>query len=67
MRRILKIILWSIKRSGEILNKFKSKDFRASSLSAHDIHTLFTALPQNMINSSNFVRLVTRNALFLLL
>ena len=66
MRRFLKIILWSIKRSGEILNKLKSKGFRASSFSTYkyDIHTLYTALPQNKINSSNFVRLVTRNALF---
>ena len=35
---------------GEILNKFKSKDFLSSSLSTFDLSTLYTTLPYNLIN-----------------
>ena len=39
----------SIKNSGEILNKLKSRGFLASGLSAYDLSTLYTTLPHNLI------------------
>ena len=44
-----KKITWSIKHSGEILNKLKSRGFLASSLSTYDFSTLYTTLPYNLI------------------
>ena len=44
-----KNLLWSIKNSGEILNKLKSRDFLASGLSTYDFSILLTTLPQNLI------------------
>ena len=44
-----KKIFWSIKNSGEILNKLKSRGFLASGLSTYDISTLYTTLPHNLI------------------
>ena len=44
-----KNLFWSIKNSGEILNKLKSKGFLASSLSTYDFSTLYTTLPHNLI------------------
>ena len=41
---------WSIKNSCEVLNKLKSRGFRASSLSTYDFSTLYTTLPHNLIN-----------------
>ena len=38
-----------IKNSRKILNKLKSRVFRASSLSTYDFSTLYTALPHNLI------------------
>ena len=43
-----KILFWSIKNSGEILNKLKSRGFLASRLSTYDFSTLYTALPHNL-------------------
>ena len=40
---------WSIKNSCEVLNKLKSRGFRASSLSTYDFSTLYTTLPHNLI------------------
>ena len=40
---------WSIKNSGEILNKLKSRGFLASNLSTNDFSTLYTTLPHNLI------------------
>ena len=40
---------WSIKNSCKILNKLKSRGFRASSLSTYDFSTLYTTLPHNLI------------------
>ena len=40
---------WSIKNSCEVLNKEKSRGFRASSLSTYDFSTLYTTLPHNLI------------------
>ena len=42
-------MFWSIKNSGEVLNKLKSRGFRATSLSIYDFSTLFTTLPHNLI------------------
>ena len=44
-----KILFWSIKNSGEILNKLKSGVFLASSLSTYAFYTLYTTLPYNLI------------------
>ena len=44
-----KNLFWSIKNSGEILNKLKSTGFLASGLSTYDFSTLYTTLPHNLI------------------
>ena len=44
-----KDLFWSIKNSGEILNKLKSIGFLASSLSTYDSPSLYTTLPHNLI------------------
>ena len=44
-----KNLFWSIKNSCEVLNKLKSRGFRASSLSTYDFSTLYTTLPRNLI------------------
>ena len=44
-----KQLFWSIKNSGEILNKLKSICFLASGLSTYDFCTLYTTLPHNLI------------------
>ena len=44
-----KNLFWSIKNSGEVLNKLKSRGFRATSLSAYDVFTLYTTLSHNLI------------------
>ena len=47
--RSSKTLSWSIKKSGEILDKLKARDFNATSLSTYDISTLYTTLPHNLI------------------
>ena len=44
-----KNVFWSIKISGEILNKLKSRGFLASCLSKYDFSTLYTTYPHNLI------------------
>ena len=44
-----KNLFWSIKNSGDILNKLKSRGFLASGLSTYDFSTLYTTLPHNLI------------------
>ena len=44
-----KNLFWSIKNSGEILDKLKARDFNATSLSTFDFSTLYTTLPHNLI------------------
>ena len=44
-----KNLFWSIKNSGEVLNKLKSRGFRATSLSTYDFSTLYTTFPNNLI------------------
>ena len=45
----LENIFWSIENSCEVLNKLKSRGFRASNLSTYDFSTLYTTLPHNLI------------------
>ena len=47
--RNCKKLIWSIKNSGEILNKLKSRYFLVSCLSTYDFSTLYTTLPHNLI------------------
>ena len=42
-------LFWSIKNSGEILNKLRSRGFLAYGLSTYDFSTLYTTLPHNLI------------------
>ena len=44
-----KKLFWSIKNSGEVLNKLKSRGFRATSLSTYDFSTLYTTLLHDLI------------------
>ena len=44
-----KNLFWSINNSCGLLNKLKSRGFRASSLSTYDFSTLYTTLPHNLI------------------
>ena len=44
-----KNLFWSIKNSGEILDKLKARDFNETSLSTYDFSTLYTTLPHNLI------------------
>ena len=44
-----KNLFWSIKNSGEVLNKLKSRGFRATRWSTYDFSTLYTTLPHNLI------------------
>ena len=44
-----KTLFWSIKNSGEILDKLKARGFNATSLSTYDFSTLYTTLPHNLI------------------
>ena len=46
MKEMVKNLFWSIKNSGEILNKLKSRGFLASGLSTYDFSTLYTTLPR---------------------
>ena len=49
IREIRLNLFWSIKNSGEILDKLKARDFNATSLSTYDFSTLYTTLPHNLI------------------
>ena len=44
-----KNLVLSIKNSAEILDKLKSRDFNATSLSTYDFSTLYTTLAHNLI------------------
>ena len=55
MKGLVKKKFWSLKNSGEVPNKLKSRGFRAASLSTYEFSTLYTTLPhilikQNLIN-----------------
>ena len=47
-----KNLFWFFKNSGEILDKFKARDFNATSLSTYDFSTLYTTLPHNLIKDT---------------
>ena len=47
--RSVNFYFWSIKNSCEVINKLKSRGFRAPSLSTFDFPTLYTTLPHNLI------------------
>ena len=49
MKEMVKKMFGSIKNSGEILNKLKSRGFSASGLSTYDCSTLYTTLPHNLM------------------
>ena len=44
-----KNLFWSIKNSGEILDKLKARDLNATSLSTYAFSTLYTTLPHDLI------------------
>ena len=44
-----KNLFWSIKNSGEKVDKLKARDFNATSLYTYDFSTLYTTLPDNLI------------------
>ena len=44
-------LFWSIKNSGEVLNKFEAKQHQASTISTYDFSTLYTTLPHNLIKN----------------
>ena len=46
-----KNLFLSIKKSGEILEKLKARDFNATSLSTYEFSTLYTTLPYNLIKT----------------
>ena len=54
-----KNLFWSIKNSGEILDKLKARDFNATSLSTYDFSTLYTTLPHNLIKDK-FIDFIER-------
>ena len=45
----VKIYFGLFKKTGEILDKLKSRNFNATSLSTYDFSTQDTTLPQNLI------------------
>jgi hypothetical protein len=49
-----KHLFWSIKNSGEILDKLKMKNYQASTVSTYDFSTLYKTLPHNLINDKLF-------------
>ena len=44
-----KNLFWSIKNSGDILDKLKARDFNATNLSTYGFSTLYTTLPHDLI------------------
>ena len=42
---------WSIRNSNEVLNKLKSKGFKAFTFSTYDFSTLYTTLPHHLIEN----------------
>ena len=46
-------MFWSMKNSGEVLSKLKSRGFRVTSLATYDFSVLYTTLPHNLIKEKN--------------
>ena len=55
-----KNLFWSIKTSGEVVDKLKARDFNATSLSAYNCSTLNTTLPHNLIKINLLILLKER-------
>ena len=51
-------MFWSIKNSGEVLSKLKSRGFHATSLSTYDFSTLYTTLPHDLIKEKKLLDLI---------
>ena len=51
-------LFWSIKNSNEVLNKLKSRQFRAFSLFTYDFSTLYITLPHNLIKEKKLNDLI---------
>ena len=47
-------MFWSIKNSGEVLSKLKSRGFRATSLFTY-VSTLYTTLPHNLLKKKMLI------------
>ena len=47
-------MFWSVKKSGEVLSKLKSRGFCETSLSTYDFSTLYTTLPHNLYSAKKF-------------
>ena len=57
IERSSKNLVWSIKNSGEVLNKLKLTVFRATSLSTYDFSKLYTTFPHNLL-LENIINLI---------
>ena len=55
-----KDLIWSIKNSGEVINKLMSSGFHATSLTIYDFSTLYTTLPHILIKEK-LINLIERN------
>ena len=63
------VFFWSIKHSCEVINKLKSRGFRAASLATYDFSTVYTTLPHNFIKDQLvdlIERIFQREGLFIL-
>ena len=60
MRDPVKTYFGLLRNSGEILDKFKARDFNATSLSTYDFYTLYTTLPHNLIKDKLIERTFQR-------
>ena len=49
MRDLVRLFFWSIRNSGEVLDKLKARDSNVTSLSTYVLSTLYTTLPHNLI------------------
>ena len=49
MKGKVKNFFWSVNKSSEVLNKLKSKGFKASKLSTYDFSILYTTLPHHLL------------------
>ena len=53
-------LFWSIKNSGEVLNKLKARDSNVASLSNYEFSTPCTTLPYNL-SKDKLIDLIERN------
>ena len=64
-----KNLFWSIKNSCEVINKLKSRGFRAASLSTYYFSTLYTTLPHNLIKDQlvDLIERISKEKVFFIL